>query len=314
MAVPEMTQSDLSACDVVQAWHHRPASTRGGDGCAAMTIDVEDYFQVEAFFDVIDRGSWDKFDCRIQRNVGLILELLDAAQIKATFFTLGWVATRFPDLVRQIVASGHELASHGSEHRRADAQSREEFLADIVKAKRVLEDISGHEVKGYRAPSFSVSQNNLWALDQIRLAGYRYSSSIYPVVHDNYGIPDAPRFAFHPFPGGEFVEVPVTSIRLGSRNWPCGGGGYFRLLPYAVNIAALRHVNRNERKPCVFYFHPWELDVEQPRIPGAGFKSRFRHYLNLQRMEPRLKQLMRAFSWQRMDDIFLPEPVVGARP
>jgi polysaccharide deacetylase family protein (PEP-CTERM system associated) len=276
-----------------------------------MTIDVEDYFQVEAFFNVIDRSAWDSFECRVERNVNTILGLLGEANIKATFFTLGWVASRFPTLIRNIVAQGHELASHGSEHRRADAQSRTDFLTDIVGAKHVLEDISGCEVRGYRAPSFSISASNLWALDQIVLAGYRYSSSIYPVTHDNYGIPSAPRFAFHPFAGEPFVEVPVTSIRLGSRNWPCGGGGYFRLLPYALNVAALRHVSHHEIKPCVFYFHPWEIDVEQPRIAGASAKSRFRHYLNLNRMQPRLQRLMQAFSWARMDDIFLSKSQFG---
>jgi polysaccharide deacetylase family protein (PEP-CTERM system associated) len=311
MVVPEMTFQDHSPAETVRAWHQRPADSTRAVGRAAMTIDVEDYFQVEAFFNVIDRGSWDNFECRVERNVDIILHLLEEANIKATFFTLGWVASRFPALIRRIVTQGHELASHGSDHRRADTHGRADFLIDIMKAKHLLEDLSGCEVKGYRAPSFSISTANLWALDQIVLAGYRYSSSIYPVTHDNYGIPDAPRFAFHPFADQPFVEIPVTSIRWGSRNWPCGGGGYFRLLPYALNVAALRHVNRHEAMPCVFYFHPWEIDIDQPRIAGASIKSRFRHYLNLGRMQPRLRRLMQDFSWGRMDEIFLPESQVG---
>jgi polysaccharide deacetylase family protein (PEP-CTERM system associated) len=297
--------------NVVEGWHRRPAHISGEGKTNALTIDVEDYFQVEAFFKVIDRSSWHTFECRVERNVDLILELLSKSKSTATFFTLGWIAQRYPSMVRNIVSQGHELASHGSDHQRADAQGRAEFLLDIIKSKRTLEDLTGIEVKGYRAPSFSILKDNLWALDQIAFAGYRYSSSIYPVVHDNYGIPEAPRFAFHPFPGEEFMEIPITSIRVGSRNLPCGGGGYFRLLPYAVNAAALRRVNRRERKPCVFYFHPWELDVHQPRISGASTKSKFRHYLNLARMQPRLRSLLKEFQWRSMEEIFLPRKTLA---
>ena|SRR5665213_2605391 len=303
-----------NASATVDSWHGRLAEVAAEANTNALTIDVEDYFQVEAFFDVIDRSSWDSFECRVERNIDLILELLSESKSHATFFTLGWIAERYPSMIRKIVAGGHELASHGSEHKRADAQTRAEFTIDIVRAKSILEDLSGAEVKGYRAPSFSVLKDNLWALEQIAKAGYRYSSSIYPVTHDNYGIRDAPRFAFHPFENDPFLEVPVTSIRLWGRNWPCGGGGYFRLLPYLLNAAALRHVNGRENEPCVFYFHPWELDVLQPRVHGASLKSQFRHYLNLRRMKPRLARLMRSFAWRRMDDIFLSPAIETVMP
>ena len=304
-----LSEEAKQARATVDSWHGRLAPVKAEPHTNALTIDVEDYFQVEAFFGVIDRDSWDAFDCRIERNVELILELLAETKSPATFFTLGWIAERYPGVVRRIVANGHELASHGSEHRRADGQTRAEFAIDIVRAKRVLEDLTGTEVKGYRAPSFSILKGNLWALEQIAKVGYRYSSSIYPVTHDNYGIREAPRFAFYPFKNDPFLEVPVTSIRLWGRNWPCGGGGYFRLLPYMLNSAALRHVNVREDEPCVFYFHPWELDVLQPRIEGASLKSRFRHYLNLTQMKPRLNRLLRGFDWRRMDEIFLPPEI-----
>jgi polysaccharide deacetylase family protein (PEP-CTERM system associated) len=295
-----------NADETVANWHRRLVKEPRRVRTSALSIDVEDYFQVEAFFDTIDRGSWDSLACRVERNVDTILRILAETNSRATFFTLGWIAKRYPTMIRAIVAQGHELASHGTDHQRADQQTCASFSMDIATAKSTLEDIGGVEVKGYRAPSFSILKGNLWALEEIARAGYAYSSSIYPVHHDNYGIPDAPRFAFHPFDNNAFVEVPVTSIRFAARNWPCGGGGFFRLLPYKVNSAALRYVSNREGKPCVFYFHPWELDVDQPRIHGARLKSKLRHYLNLRRMEPRLTRLMREFSWRRMDELFLP--------
>ncbi len=271
----------------------------------AMTIDVEDYFQVSAFAPYISRATWHNQPCRVERNVDAILAMLDDRGVHATFFTLGWLAERYPDLIRRIVAQGHELASHGYDHYRATEQSRAEFLEDVTRTKHLLEDIGGVEVKGYRAPSFSIGENNLWALQCLREAGYRYSSSIYPIRHDHYGMPDAPRFAFHPDEGQGLLEVPVTTIRLFNRKLPIGGGGYFRLLPYPLSRWCMRQVNRSDGQACIFYFHPWEIDPGQPRIPGISLKTRFRHYLNLGRMETRLRSLLKDFQWDRMDRIFL---------
>ena len=269
----------------------------------ALTIDVEDYFQVSAFSGHIARDDWDTLPCRVEANVDRILELLEQHDAHATFFTLGWIAERFPGMIHRIVAGGHELASHGYDHVRASEQAYGQFLADIRLAKAVLEDVAGHEVKGYRAPSFSIGVDNPWAFDCIERAGYRYSSSIYPIRHDHYGMPDAPRFTHRVREG--LIEVPVTTMRLFERNWPAGGGGYFRLMPYAMSRWLLRRVNRVDGEPAIFYFHPWEIDCDQPRVPGIDAKTRFRHYLNLARTERRLQQLLRDFSWGRVDDVFL---------
>ena len=269
----------------------------------ALTIDVEDYFQVSALAPHIPRSEWEQRECRVERNVERILELLAAPRIKATFFTLGWIAERYPHLVRTIVAEGHELASHGHGHQRASDLSRAEFCADIERAKGILEDVGATPVRGYRAPSFSIGAGNLWAFECLARAGYAYSSSVYPIHHDHYGMPDAPRFA-HRVNGG-VLEIPMTTLRVLNRNLPSSGGGYFRLLPYALSRLMLRRVNASDREAAVFYFHPWELDVDQPRIPGISAKTRFRHYVNLGRMEARLQQLLADFSWDRMDRIFL---------
>lgn len=269
----------------------------------ALTIDVEDYFQVSAFAPYIERSEWDARDCRIERNVDLILNMLAETGARATFFTLGWIAERYPQLVRRIVDEGHELASHGFGHHRATEQGEALFLADIGLAKLILEDISGAEIKGYRAPSFSIGHDNPWAFDCIGRAGYRYSSSVYPVRHDHYGMPDAPRFA-HQVRSG-LLEVPVTTMRLFDRNWPAGGGGYFRLMPYLMSRWLLRRVNRIDGEPAIFYFHPWEIDVDQPRVSGINAKTRFRHYVNLARTERRLRRLLADFKWGRVDDVFL---------
>jgi polysaccharide deacetylase family protein (PEP-CTERM system associated) len=268
-----------------------------------LTIDVEDYFQVSAFAGHIARNDWDNVPRRIEQNVDCVLELLADAGAHATFFTLGWIAERHPALIRRICAAGHELASHGFGHERATEQERGAFLADIRLAKAVLEDIAGHEVRGYRAPSFSVGRDNPWAFDCIGEAGYRYSSSLYPIRHDHYGVPDAPRFAHEVRPG--LLEVPVATIRVGRNNLPAGGGGYFRLLPYPVSRWSIRRINSVDRMPAMFYFHPWELDPEQPRVPGLSAKTRFRHYVNLRRTAPRLKKLLTDFRWDRVDRIFL---------
>jgi polysaccharide deacetylase family protein (PEP-CTERM system associated) len=272
----------------------------------ALTIDVEDYFQVSALAPYIKRASWDQQPCRIERNVERILEMLDAVQIKATFFTLGWIAERYPHLVKRIAEGGHELASHGYGHLRASDQSPAEFKDDVSRAKTLLEELSGQPVVGYRAPSFSIGEHNLWALDTLRDCGYRYSSSIYPVQHDHYGMPNAPRFAFAPVKHDQdFVELPATTVRLLGRNLPAAGGGYFRLLPYACSRWLLQRVNRADRQPCIFYFHPWEIDPQQPRPPGLDAKTRFRHYVNLRHTEPRLRRLMADFQWGRVDHVFL---------
>ena len=269
----------------------------------AMTIDVEDYFQVSAFAPHIARSEWSTRECRVERNVNCILAMLAQQGTKATFFTLGWVADRYPQLVRQIVCEGHEIASHGYGHERASDQTEEAFYADIQLAKIVLEDMTDREVKGYRAPSFSIGENNLWAFDCLLRAGYRYSSSVYPIRHDHYGMPDSPRFAYEVRPG--LMEIPITTLRVLNRNFPSSGGGYFRLLPYAVSRWMLKRVNATEHKSGVFYFHPWEMDPDQPRIAGISSKTKFRHYLNIDRMESRLKQLLADFKWGRMDQVFL---------
>ena len=270
----------------------------------ALTIDVEDYFQVSAFAPYIRRSEWDARECRVERNVGRILELLSQRDIKATFFTLGWVAERYPQLVRAIVAGGHELASHGYGHERASDLSRDAFTQDVTRAKKMLEDLGGKPVLGYRAPSFSIGTANLWAFDVLAEAGYSYSSSVYPIKHDHYGMPDSPRFAYRLANG--LLEVPVTTLRMMNRNLPSSGGGYFRLLPYALSRWMLRKVNREDRESAVFYFHPWEIDPGQPRIAGIDARTRFRHYVNIDRTEGRLQSLMQDFRWGRMDQIFLP--------
>ena len=276
----------------------------------AMSVDVEDYFQVSAFEQHIDRADWDRLPCRIPQNVERILGLFDEAEVKATFFTLGWVAERFPQLVRRMAEAGHEIASHGWSHVRVTKQDPEAFRSDVSRTKALLEDVTGSEIKGYRAASYSIDASNLWALDVLRDVGYRYSSSIFPIAHDLYGMPDAPRFAFAPA-GDRFVEFPVTTVRIGERNWPCSGGGWFRLLPYAVSRWGLRRVNEHDRQPAIFYFHPWELDPVQPR-QRASAKARFRHYLNLHRTETRLRRLLQDFAWGRMDQV-LYEPYQAAQ-
>lgn len=273
----------------------------------ALTIDVEDYFQVSAFAPYIRRQDWDSRECRVERNVDRVLALLSERDTKATFFTLGWIAERYPALVRKIVDQGHELASHGYGHERASDLSQAAFAQDIGRAKKLLEDIAGTPVLGYRAPSFSIGHANLWAFDTLAQAGYRYSSSIYPIKHDHYGMPDAPRFAHQRGSGdNHLVEIPVTTLRLMGRNFPSSGGGWFRLFPYALSRWMLDQVNRQDRQSAIFYFHPWEIDAGQPRIAGIDARTRFRHYVNLPRMESRLQQLLADFRWGRMDHIFLP--------
>jgi len=269
-----------------------------------MTVDVEDYFQVSAFERHIDRADWDRLPCRVEDNTNRILELFGEHGLQATFFTLGWVAERYPQLIRRIVDSGHELASHGFSHVRVTQQTPDAFREDISRTKALLEDVGGCEVRGYRAASYSIVTDTLWAHDLLQEAGYQYSSSIYPIQHDLYGIPGAPRFSYRPRDGG-LLEIPITTFSLLKRNLPCGGGGYFRLLPYRVSQWAMNRVNNKDGQPCVFYFHPWEIDPDQPRQAGVSRKTRFRHYLNLGRMQGRLTRLLGDFRWDRMDRVFL---------
>ncbi|MBS0642814.1 MAG: XrtA system polysaccharide deacetylase [Acetobacteraceae bacterium] len=268
----------------------------------AMTVDVEDYFQVQAFAHHVSRGDWDGFPLRVEHSTNRILDAFDQAGVKATFFALGWVAERCPALVRRIVADGHELASHGWDHTQVFTQTPEGFRSDIRRTRHVLEEIGGVAVTGYRAATFSITKQTMWVYPILQEEGYVYSSSVNPIRHDLYGIPDASRTPFRPRPDG-VVEIPMTTVRLLGRNWPCSGGGYFRLLPDALYRTGLARVNR-EGMPGIFYFHPWEIDPEQPRIPNVRLKSRLRHYTNLSRMEPALRALLRDFAWDRMDRVY----------
>lgn len=269
----------------------------------ALTIDVEDYFQVSAFERHIPRSDWERMPCRVERNIDRILELLNEHGARATFFTLGWIAERYPAMVRRMNDAGHELASHGFGHLRATDQLPKDFLDDISRAKSLLEQLSGAAVQGYRAPSFSVGPRNPWAFECMVKAGYRYSSSMYPIRHDHYGAPLSPRFPHEIAPG--LMELPVATVRLLNWNWPAGGGGYFRLLPYEVSRWSLQRMHRVDGRPAMFYFHPWEIDPDQPRVQGLSAKTRFRHYVNLARTQPRLVRLLRDFRWDRVDRVFL---------
>jgi polysaccharide deacetylase family protein (PEP-CTERM system associated) len=281
-----------------------PPAATGAGVVNAMSVDVEDYFQVSAFEDTIPRSEWDSIPPRVEESTRRVMDLFARHDVRCTFFVLGWVAERFPALIRDMVSQGHELGSHGYSHVRATQQDRDEFARDVVRTKNLLEDISGVEVAGYRAASFSIGRDNLWALDVLAEAGHRYSSSIYPVHHDLYGMPEASRFPFHHGSDPGILEIPVSTARIMGRNVPCGGGGYFRLLPYAYFRWALRRLNRIERQPSIFYFHPWEVDPGQPRQEGLSLKSRFRHYTNLAGMSGRLERLLAEHRWGRMADVF----------
>jgi polysaccharide deacetylase family protein (PEP-CTERM system associated) len=268
----------------------------------AMTVDVEEHFQVQAFAHCIDRGSWDSIASRIEANVDRILQQFADMRVSATFFTLGWIAERHHAMIHRIVAAGHELASHGYDHTRADIQDAEAFRADVRRSRRLLEDIGGVPVLGYRAATFSIGSRNQWAFGILEEEGYEYSSSVNPISHDLYGMPDASRIPYRPG-NGCLCEIPMTTLRAFGRNWPCSGGGYFRLLPYPAFRLGLASINRAGR-PGVFYFHPWEIDPHQPRVVNCGWKSRFRHYNNLSYMSGRLNRLLHDFAWDRMDRVF----------
>jgi len=278
-----------------------------------LSIDVEDYFQVSAFEGISPPETWKSREHRVDRNTEKLLGILEGFDVKATFFVLGWVAQHFPDLVRRISGQGHEVASHGFGHRRVTTQSRQEFRNDIRRSKGLLEDLTGRQVFGYRAPSYSIGLETLWAFDELYDAGFHYDSSVFPVRHDFYGIHDWPRFPFKVvrMDGGAWgpvvamddhvstamLEVPIATLRLGGRNMPIAGGGYFRFFPYAFTRWGLRQINLKENNPFVFYLHPWEVDPEQPRLVGAGLKSRFRHYINLGKTEDRFRSLLQDFSF-----------------
>lgn len=273
-----------------------------------MSVDVEEYFQVGAFEAVIKRSDWDDLESRVDYATNRVLDLFARHDTKATFFVLGWIAERHGALIRRIAEQGHEVASHGYDHARITSLEPESFRADIVKTRKILEDASGGPIRGYRAPSFSIGERNLWGLDILAEEGYAYSSSVYPIRHDHYGMPEAPRFAFRPVSGQPMIELPVTTVDVGGRKFPCGGGGYFRLLPYGISRWAIRRVNGVDRAASIFYFHPWEIDPEQPRVQNASAKSRFRHYTNLGRMEGKIARVLQDFSWDRMDQVFLGQP------
>ena len=265
-----------------------------------LSVDVEDWFQVGAFDHTIAREDWDGLELRVGDNVARILDLFDEAGVKATFFTLGWIAERNRAAMRAIVDRGHELASHGYDHARVFTLSRTELAEDLAKSRAILEDAAGQAITGYRAPSFSIDARNRWAHEVLAEHGYAYSSSVAPIVHDHYGWRDAPRFAFDPVPGSELVEIPVTTAILRGKRLAAGGGGFFRVLPYGFSRWAIRQVNA-EGRPAVFYFHPWEVDPGQPRVAGAPLRSRLRHYTNLSRMAGKLSDLLGDFAWGRMD-------------
>lgn len=273
---------------------------------SALTVDIEDYFQVQAFADEVSRASWDSIPRRVEANTERILARFAETRVQATFFTLGWIAERHPALIRRIVAAGHELASHGYDHVRADRFDEAGFRTDVGRTRRLLEDLGGVAVRGYRAPTFSIGTRNLWAFRALEAEGYSYSSSVYPVRHDLYGMPHAPRFPFRPA-GSTLWELPMTTLALAGRNLPWAGGGYFRLLPYPLYRRGLARMLREDRRSGIFYFHPWEIDPAQPIIANASLRSRLRHRLNLAAMERRLCQLLRDFAWNRIDRVFAAE-------
>jgi len=266
-----------------------------------LSVDVEDWFQVGAFEQVIDRRDWATLDDRVENNVARILDMFAEAGVLATFFTLGWVADRHRPLMRRIADAGHELASHGWQHERVFRLDRHSFAADLDRSRKTIEDAGGVRVTGYRAPSFSIDQRTPWAYDVLDDMGFAYSSSVSPIRHDHYGWREAPRFAFRPIANRSLIEIPVTTAELGGRRFAAGGGGFFRVLPYAFSRWAIGQVNRRHGRPAVFYFHPWEIDPDQPRVPDAPLRSKLRHYTNLHGMADKLGVLLRDFQWGRMD-------------
>ncbi len=265
----------------------------------AMTVDVEDYFHVSGFADVVRPEDWPRFESRVEANTGKLLEIFATHKVSATFFMLGWIAERHGRLVKAIHGAGHEIACHGYDHTLVYRASPEEFRKDVRRAKQLLEDVVGTSVDGYRAPSFSIVKSSLWALDILAEEGFQYDSSIFPIRHDRYGIPDAHRFPhqWKTTNGNRLVQFPISTVRLCGLNIPVGGGGYFRLLPYALTRWAIQRLNNRDQRPAVVYIHPWELDPAQPRVPGPTL-SRFRHYVNLHTTEGKVHRLLHDFSFQ----------------
>lgn len=268
-----------------------------------MTIDVEDYFHVSVFDGIVARPRWDQLESRVCANTERLLSIFAGQGVQATFFVLGWVAERFPHLVRRIASLGHETASHGYAHRLVYDQTPGQFRNDVRRAKGVLEDLSGAPVYGFRAPSYSITPRSLWALDVLIEEGYRYDASIFPIRHDRYGIPCSAR---HPYvltrDGGCLVEAPASTVQWGPLNLPIAGGGYFRILPYRWTAWGIDHLNRVEGRPAIFYVHPWEIDPDQPRL-AAPRLGRFRHYFNLSKTETRFRELLRQFRFGPMSNV-----------
>lgn len=279
----------------------------------ALSIDVEDYFQVSAFERLIPRSQWETWPARVELTTGRLLDLFATRGLKATFFTLGWVAERSPELIRRIVGEGHELACHGYEHVRLHAQEPRAVREELKRSKGILEDVGGVAVAGFRAASFSINSENLWAFSEIEKAGFEYSSSVYPVKHDLYGMPEASRAPFRPRDTERLIEIPVTTACVLGRNVPAGGGGYFRLFPYVVSRQLIRRVNRKDAAKANVYFHPWEFDPDQPRPPGLDLKTRFRHYVNQGRAFDRLGRLLSDFHWAPFREVYKDE-ISGVHP
>ncbi|HEX8579162.1 MAG TPA: XrtA system polysaccharide deacetylase [Allosphingosinicella sp.] len=273
----------------------------------ALSVDVEDWFQVGAFERVIAKADWDRLPQRVERNADAVLALFDEAGVKGTFFTLGWVAERYPALIRRIVAAGHEIASHGWDHDRVFTLTPEAFRADLRRAHAAIADAGGVAPRGYRAPSFSIDARTPWAHQVLAEEGYSYSSSVAPLAHDHYGWREAPRFAFRPLAGSDLIELPVTTVEVAGRRMAAGGGGFFRLLPYRFSSWAIGRVNGSEGRPAIFYFHPWEIDPGQPRVAAAPLKSRLRHYSRLSAMRPKLLKLLKQHQWGRTDSVVASE-------
>ncbi len=275
-------------------------------GVSSFTVDVEEWFQVGAFETTLERGQWDTLESRVELQTRNILGLVETLDIKATFFCLGWVAERYPDLIKEIAVCGHEVACHGMDHRRLFTLSPEEFKQEILKSKSLLEEASGQQLIGYRAPSFSLTQDVWWVYDILEEAGFRYSSSLYPVKTDHYGMEKAPRQPFFPNPGGKILEIPMTVCDVPFRRIPASGGGYFRLLPYIFSKYLLKKGPIQAEAPGIFYMHPWEMDPGQPFIKEAPLLSRFRHYTGQKQLPSKLKRLASDFKWGRMKDIYAP--------
>lgn len=274
---------------------------RNGQVLNGMSVDVEEWFQVGAFERVIDKADWNGLDSRVEANTDATLALFAESGCVGTFFTLGWVADRYPRLIRRIVDAGHEIASHGWDHQRVFTMGAAVFRADLARARATIEDAAGQKVTGYRAPSFSIDQRTPWAHEVLAEEGYAYSSSVAPLKHDHYGWREAPRYAFKPLPDSALIELPVTVAEIGKRRLATGGG-FFRLLPSALTDFAVRQVNRAER-PAVFYFHPWEIDPAQPRVAAAPMRSKLRHYSRLAAMQGKLRGLIGRHDWGRVDAV-----------